>query len=131
MAAIDKLVKLGAALRRRQDDVSESLGEMNRELRRQTDRMEKIMTKLDDLAAEVAAVKDVATSAVTALSGLHAELVEARASNDPARLDALIADLDATKDTLAKAITDNTTEAAPSEDQAAADQPSSGDVSSN
>jgi len=60
--------------------------------------------KVDDLVAQVAAIKGVVDSAVAALDGLKTKLDAAIASNDPAKLAQLSADLGAAKDALAGAI---------------------------
>lgn len=66
------------------------------------------MSALDDLTTEVAEIKTVSESAMTLIVGLKAALDEAIASGDPAKLQALAADLDATAAALADAVAANT-----------------------
>lgn len=63
---------------------------------------------LDDLKAEVEEVKTVEASAVTLLNGLAQMLRDALASGDPAAIQAVIADLDASSNALADAVAANT-----------------------
>ena len=67
-----------------------------------------IMSALQKLIAEVAETKAVNESAVTLLQGLKVKLDEAIASGDPAMLEQLAADLDASTNSLAAAVTANT-----------------------
>jgi len=60
------------------------------------------------LETQVKANTDVEQSAVTLLGELHAMLVNAQASGDPAQLQAVIDQLGTSQTALAKAITDNT-----------------------
>lgn len=67
---------------------------------------ERIMAALDGLEAEVADVKTVQQSAIVLLNGLAQALKDA--GTDPAKLAAIIADLDASKTALADAVVANT-----------------------
>ena len=62
--------------------------------------------ELDDLTAEVAAVKTAEGSAIVLVQGLVAKI--GAAANDPAAIAALTADLKTSTDALAAAITANT-----------------------
>ena len=77
-----------------------------------------IMTVLQKLIDEVAETKAVNQSAVALLQGLKTKLDEAIASGDPAVLQALADDLDASTNSLATAVAANTP-AAPIADQPA------------
>lgn len=70
------------------------------------------MATLQDLQAAVAAEKTVTASAVTLLQGLHQSLVDLRNTTDGATtgpaLDGIIADLKASTDALAAAVSTNT-----------------------
>ena len=67
-----------------------------------------IMATVADLVNEVAQVKSVEAAAVAAIQGLIAKVEEAKASTDPAALDAAIGELKASSDALAAAIPANT-----------------------
>lgn len=86
------------------DNIQGLLLEVARSSRRNEWKETNIMATMADLVAEVAAVKDVEAAAATALQGLVAQLEAAKASTDPAALDAAIADLKASTDALAAAI---------------------------
>lgn len=75
-------------------------------LKEQAERGRRTMKELDDLAAEVAANTDAEQSAVVLLDNLHNLLVAA--GTDPAKLQALTAQLATSKDALAAAIVANT-----------------------
>ncbi len=64
------------------------------------------MASIDDLAASVKAEDTVIDSAIVLIQGLKAKLDEA--GTDPAKLDALKADMDAKAQALAAAIAANT-----------------------
>jgi hypothetical protein len=70
-----------------------------------------IMTVLQKLIQEVAETKAVNESAVTLLQGLKVKLDEAIASGDPAVLQALVDELDASTNGLAAAVIANTPDA--------------------
>jgi hypothetical protein len=66
------------------------------------------MAAIDDLQAEVAKVKSVEASAITLLQGLSQLLKDAIASGNPAAIQAVVTDLDASATALADAVTANT-----------------------
>lgn len=67
-----------------------------------------IMSNIQDLVTEVANTKSVQESAMKAIAGLVAQLEAARADDNPAALDAAIADLKNSSAALAAAIPANT-----------------------
>ena len=67
-----------------------------------------IMAALENLRTEVGETKTVMGSAVTLLDGLNQKLKDAIASGDPAQIQALSDELDASTNQLAEAITRNT-----------------------
>ena len=67
-----------------------------------------IMAALENLRTEVGETKTVMGSAVTLLDGLNQKLKDAIASGDPAQIQALSDELDASTNPLAEAITRNT-----------------------
>jgi len=69
---------------------------------------EKIMATLADLQNEVAAVKTVEDSAEALIAGLAQQLKDALAQNDPAAIQAVIDNLEASKTALASAVAQNT-----------------------
>ena len=71
-----------------------------------------IMATMADLAVEVEKVRGTQASAVTLLQGLKAQLVEAKAANDPAAIQAVIDSLDSSTNDLASAVAANTEPAA-------------------
>lgn len=71
-------------------------------------RIERIMTKLDDLNAAVARNTAVDDSVITLLEGIVQQLKDANASSDPAAIDKLIAQLDANTQKMTDAVTRNT-----------------------
>lgn len=64
------------------------------------------MAKLDTLTEQVAQVKTVEESAIVLINGLAAKIVEA--GTDQVALDAIVAELGASKDALAAAVSANT-----------------------
>lgn len=66
------------------------------------------MAVLDDLTAAVAAQKSVDDSIETLLDGIAQQLKDAQAANDPAAVQAIIADLQANTAKVQAAITKNT-----------------------
>jgi len=66
------------------------------------------MANLADLQAEVAAVKTVEDSAEALIAGLAQQLKDALAQNDPAAIQAVIDNLEASKTALASAVAQNT-----------------------
>ena len=73
--------------------------------------LEKIMSALDDLTAAVAAEDTVIDSAVTLINGIPALI--AAAGTDPAKLQALTADITAKASALSAAVVANTPAATP------------------
>ena len=73
---------------------------------------DRIMAKQDELEAAVAAETEVGDSVVVLLEQIHQQLKDAQASGDPARIDAVIASLNAKKQAWADAVIKNT-DAAP------------------
>lgn len=71
-------------------------------------RIEKIMTKLDDLNSAVERNTAVDDSVLTLLDGIVQQLKDAQASNDPQAIDNLIAKLDANTQKMTDAVTKNT-----------------------
>lgn len=71
-------------------------------------RIERIMTKLDDLNAAVERNTAVDDSVLTLLEGIVQQLKDAQASNDPQAIDNLIAKLDANTQKMTDAVTKNT-----------------------
>jgi len=67
-----------------------------------------VMANLADLQAEVAAVKTVEDSAEALIAGLAQQLKDALAQNDPAAIQAVIDNLEASKTALASAVAQNT-----------------------
>lgn len=94
------------------DALKSILVEVARSSRRSEWKEGTIMATIADLVAEVAQVKSVEAAAAAAIQGLVAKIEEAKASADPAALDAAIADLKASSDALAAAIPANTEPAA-------------------
>lgn len=66
------------------------------------------MAAIDDLETEVSENTDVTSSAVVLLEGLSQQLKDAIASGDPARVQAVVTQLDANSKRLADAVTANT-----------------------
>lgn len=66
------------------------------------------MAALDDLEAKVAAQETVQQSAITLLNEISAELKDALATGDTARIEALSAKIDSDTQALAAAVTANT-----------------------
>jgi chromosome segregation ATPase len=88
-------------------------GEVRRSLKRLDDKtdlllkqMEKLMAKIDDLAAAVERNTEVGASVVTLLNGIAQQLRDAQ--GDPAKIEALIATLDSETQTLKDAVVANT-----------------------
>jgi len=71
-------------------------------------RLEILMSKLDDLQAAVGRNHDAEDSVIALLRGISQQLKDAIASNDPAKLDALVAEVDASTEKLAAAVVENT-----------------------
>jgi len=71
-------------------------------------RIEKIMTKLDDLKAAVERNTAVDDSVLTLLDGIVQQLKDAQSSSNPAAMDELIAKLDANTQKMTDAVTKNT-----------------------
>jgi hypothetical protein len=69
---------------------------------------EEIMATLAELNAAVARNTDAEDSVVTLLQGISQQLKDAKASNDPAAIDAVIAQLDANTAKAAAAVVENT-----------------------
>lgn len=65
----------------------------------------RLMASLQALEAQVAATKGVMESAVTLIQGLRQQIIDA--GTDQAKLDAIVADLDAADDALANAVAAN------------------------
>lgn len=70
--------------------------------------MEKIMATIADLQAAVARNTDAEASVVTLLRGISQQLKDAKASGDPAALDAVIKQLDDNTTNLGSAVVENT-----------------------
>jgi len=66
------------------------------------------MAKIDDLEAAVKRETDAEESVITLLQGISQQLKDAQASGDPARVDAVIASIDANTNRLSAAVTANT-----------------------
>ncbi len=88
------------------DTVIQRLDKTNETLTALTAQMEKLMSLIDDLTADVADERTVIDSAVTLLGNLSDQL--AAAGNDPVKLAALKDAIDANKATLAAAVVKNT-----------------------
>lgn len=73
------------------------------------------MASLSDLRAKVAANTSVITGAITLIQGLKQKLDEAIVSNDPAAIQALSDELDASDMALAAALAANTAAAPPAD----------------
>jgi len=71
-------------------------------------RLENIMATIAQLQASVAKETDAETAVITLLQGISQQLKDAKASGDPAALDAVIANLDANTAKLGQAVVDNT-----------------------
>lgn len=71
-------------------------------------RIERIMTKLDDLNAAVERNTAVDDSVITLLEGIVQQLKDANSSSDPAAIDKLIAQLDSNTQKMTDAVTRNT-----------------------
>jgi len=71
-------------------------------------RQERLMSKIDDLQAAVGRNRDAEDSVIALLRGITQQLKDAIASGDPAKLDALVADVDASTAKLAAAVVENT-----------------------
>ena len=71
-------------------------------------RIERIMTKLDDLNAAVERNTSVDDSVLTLLEGVVQQLKDAQSSSDPMAIDNLIAKLDANTQKMTDAVTKNT-----------------------
>lgn len=69
---------------------------------------DKLMSALTDLQTEVAETKTVVQSAIVLIKGFKTALDEAIAAGDPAALTALSAELDASTNELAAAVSENT-----------------------
>lgn len=67
-----------------------------------------IMATIQDVSAAVAAESSVDDSIITLLNGIVQQLKDAQASNDPAALDIVVADIQANTKKLQDAITANT-----------------------
>jgi hypothetical protein len=67
-----------------------------------------LMATMQDVQAAVAAQNTVEDSVVTLLNGINQQLQDAKASNDPAALDAVIASINANTQKLSDAVTANT-----------------------
>lgn len=78
-------------------------------------RIERIMTKLDDLNAAVERNTAVDDSVLTLLDGIVQQLKDAQSSSDPMAIDNLIAKLDANTQKMTDAVTKNTPQEVPSE----------------
>lgn len=67
-----------------------------------------IMATLDDILAETTSQKTLVDSVVTMIAGLHDQLTQALASNDPAKVQAALDAIKANDTALAEAIAANT-----------------------
>jgi len=84
------------------------LQEMERRLASLETKLECVMSALDDLKAEVAAVAAIEASAVLLINGIADQLAAAIAANDPAALVDLTAQLKAAAEPLAAAVAAHT-----------------------
>lgn len=71
-------------------------------------RIERIMTKFDDLTAAVERNTAIDDSLLALLEGIVQQLKDAQSSSDPAAIDNLIAKLDANTQKMQEAVTKNT-----------------------
>jgi dynactin complex subunit len=78
-------------------------------------RLKKMSEQLDRLTNEVSENREVIGSAIVLIQGIKTRLDEAIASQDPAALEALAADLDTQTASLAQAVADNTVASVPDE----------------
>lgn len=72
------------------------------------DALETIMATMEELNAAVARNTDAEASVVALLKGISQQLKDARAANDPAAIDAVIAKIDANTAAAAAAVVENT-----------------------
>lgn len=77
-------------------------------LDRLIERQNIIMATMTDLQAAVTRETDAENSVVALLEGISQQLKDAKAANDPAALDKVIADIDANTAKMALAVTANT-----------------------
>jgi hypothetical protein len=70
--------------------------------------LEKIMASMEDLNKAVARNTDAEASVVTLLKGISQQLKDAKATGDPAAIDAVIAKIDANTAAAAAAVVENT-----------------------
>jgi len=70
--------------------------------------LENIMATMEDLNAAVARETDAEDAVVTLLKGISQQLKDAKAANDPAAIDAVIAKLDANTAKLGASVVENT-----------------------
>ena len=75
--------------------------------------MESIMTVMDDLKASVQRNTDAEAAVVTLLQGISQQLKDALAANDPAAIQAVIAQIDTNTAAAAAAVVANTPAATP------------------
>jgi len=90
----------------------------------------KMAATLDDLVAAVAAENTVIDSAITLLNGVSAQLAAAIAANDPAKIQAVLDNVNAEKAKLAAAVAANTGTPAPAPAPAPTPAPAPGPVAS-
>lgn len=92
-------------------DLNDRLAALSRKLDRILTNQETIMATLEDLKAAVARETDAEQSVITLLQGISQQLKDAKAANDPAAIDAVIAQIDANTAKLGAAVVENTSAA--------------------
>lgn len=88
--------------------VHAALRDLTEKMSRIENRMVIVMAKLDDLKAAIARNHDAENSVIELLKGISQQLKDAQAGGDPAALDAVIAEIEASTERLAAAVVENT-----------------------